>query len=98
MAAPRKPQDRAEKTPKDRSGEPFEFDHDGATYRLAPSNTLTVGFARKIRKLHEADQFFTILEALADDDTLAAIDDMDKTEFTAFREAYFKFSGVTPGE
>ncbi|QDG88868.1 hypothetical protein [Pseudarthrobacter sp. NIBRBAC000502770] len=99
MAAPRKPQDRQTKAVNDSAEtEPFEFEHHGQTYTLASADTLDAGFARKNRKLAPDDQFFTVLEALADDETLAAIDSMRKQEFEQFQKAFFAHSGIELGE
>jgi hypothetical protein len=80
----------------------FKFQHGGKQYQLRPSSSLTVGFARKIRKLREEDQIFTVLEALADEETLAAIDDMGHAEFQQFQWDWQKHNAdegiVAPGE
>jgi hypothetical protein len=99
MAAPKKPQDRKPKAVNESEEvQPFEFEHNGKTYTLASAETLDAGFARKNRKLNPDDQFFTVLEALADDDTLAAIDSMKKAEFENFQREFFAHSGVELGE
>lgn len=99
MAAPRKPQDRQAKAVNEsEETEPFEFDHNGKTYTLASADTLDAGFARKNRKLSPDDQFFTVLEALADEETLAVIDSMRKQEFEKFQRAFFAHSGIELGE
>ncbi len=97
MAA--KPQDHKKKTVEARPDEPFDFVHDGETYSLrAPSDVLTAGFARKHRHLSLEDQFFTMIEALADEDALDAIDEMKKDEFTQFQLDFFAHAGVELGE
>lgn len=99
MATPRKPQDRKPKTVEARPDEPFEFEHDGQTYTLAaPSDILTVGWARKNRHRTLDDQLFTLIEAIAEDDALAAIDEMRKPEFEKFQHDFFAHSGITLGE
>lgn len=99
MTAPRKPQDRKPKAVNEsEENAPFEFEHNGETFTLASADTLDAGFARKNRKLTPDDQFFTVLEALADDETLAAIDSMRKQEFEAFQKAFFTHSGIELGE
>lgn len=81
---------------------PFKFEHRGREYQLLPSSTLNVGFARRIRHLPEADQIFTVLEALADDETMAAIDTMGHEEFQQFQWKWQKHNAdqgiVPPGE
>lgn len=75
---------------------------DGTTFTLPPAGGLPIGFARSIRKLPEADQIFTILEAIAEPSTLEIIDNMDGFEFGKFYkewDAHNKRVGaVTPGE
>ena len=99
MAAPRKPQDRK---PKQETTEaevtPFEFEHNGETYTLASADVLDAGFARRNRKLTPDDQFFTLIEELADEDALAAIDSMKKAEFDVFQRAFYAHSGIELGE
>ncbi len=96
---PKKPQDRKPKKVTPTPDEPFEFQHGGETFILAaPSEVLTVGFARKNRNRDQMDQFFTIIEALADADTLAAIDDMKKDEFHQFQLDFYAHAGIELGE
>lgn len=96
---PKKPQDHLPPAKDPNPDEPFEFEHKGKTYTLAaPSSVLTVGFARANRRRSLDDQLFTLLEALADESALAAIDDMKKKEFVAFQQAFFEHSGVSLGE
>lgn len=80
----------------------FKFEHRGNEYQLAPSSTLDVGFARRIRHLPEADQIFTVLEQLADEETLAAIDTMNHDEFLQFQWRWQRHNAdqgiVPPGE
>jgi hypothetical protein len=99
MTAPRKPQDRKPKSVNETEEvTPFEFEHNGESYTLASADTLDAGFARKNRKLSPNDQFFTVLEVLADDETLAAIDSMKKADFEKFQREFFAHSGVELGE
>lgn len=99
MAAPKKPQDRLTKQAvNETEGAPFEFEHGGKSFTLNSADTLDAGFARKNRKLSPDDQLFTLLEALADDEALAAIDSMKKAEFEAFQRAFFAHSGIELGE
>nr|WP_274635531.1 hypothetical protein [Microbacterium bovistercoris] len=94
---PTKPQDHKTKTAQ--PDEPFEFAHAGKTYQLAPpSEVLTAGFARANRRRSQEDQLFTMLEALADDDTLKAIDEMKRDEFKQFQIDFYSHIGVELGE
>lgn len=77
------------------------------TYRFADGRTVTMarfkkvmtfGRARKLRKLPESEQMFVIFEEVCDEETLAALDDMDADETQAFFEAWQADSGVSLGE
>lgn len=71
---------------------------DGSTISLPAFNTVKPGVIRKIRKLSDVDQFFTVLETLADEDTIAKIDDMDHDTFEDFQKEWFRHAGVDVGE
>ncbi|MBP2211083.1 hypothetical protein JOJ87_001427 [Rhodococcus ruber] len=70
----------------------------GETITLPAFKTIKPGLLRKVRKLEAGDQFFTILEAVADEDTLAVVDEMEMEEFTEFQRAWVESSGVDLGE
>ena len=96
---PKKPQDRKPKKVAANPDEPFEFEHNGEKYKLsAPSEVLTAGFARRTRHMDLANQFFEMIEALADEETLAAIDEMQKAEFQQFQRDFYAHAGVELGE
>jgi hypothetical protein len=98
MATTKKPQDHKSKVEANPDS-PFVFTHDGETFELAaPSAVLTAGFSRKNRHKTLEDQFFTLIEALADDAALAAIDDMRKDEFQQFQIDFYAHSGADLGE
>lgn len=59
---------------------------------------MTFGRARRLRKLSAEEQMFTLIEEIADDDTLAVLDDLDAEESNAFIEAWQDDSDVTSGE
>lgn len=108
MTAVRKPQDRkpkADARAKDVDEETseqedrFRFTHKGIDYELAPHDeVLTAGYARKNRHKTLDDQFFSMLELLADDEALAAIDSMKKPEFLEFQETFIEYLGIDLGE
>lgn len=96
---PKKPQDRKPKKVAANPDEPFEFEHDGETFTLAaPSAVLTAGFARRTRHMDLANQFFEMVEELADEKALAAIDEMQKDEFQQFQRDFYAHAGVELGE
>lgn len=59
---------------------------------------VNAGVIRRIRYQSEGQQFFTILEKVADDDTLELIDELSGDEFAEFRKAWYKHSGISLGE
>lgn len=92
-SAPRKPVTTSKGT------DLFEYTTEsGQDISLPRFDSVKPGVIRKIRKLSDVDQFFTVLETLADAETLAVIDDMEQGEFQALQEAWFKHSGVELGE
>lgn len=59
---------------------------------------VNAGVIRRIRYQSEGQQFFTILEKVADDGTLELIDELSGDEFTDFRKAWYEHSGISLGE
>lgn len=78
--------------------EPYIFEHNGIEYSLSSFASLKSGLIRRIRNLDEADAFYTVLEEVADEPTLAAIDDMDMLELGEIMRAWQKHAGVSLGE
>lgn len=77
----------------------FEFTTvSGETVTLPAFKSIKPGLLRKTRKLDQVDQFWTILEALADDEAISIIDDLDSDEFQEFQRGWFEHSGVDLGE
>ncbi|MBW3663575.1 MAG: hypothetical protein KY469_10790 [Actinobacteria bacterium] len=77
-----------------------QFHHrldDGREIVLPHMRNIKAGLIRKVRRLSEADQTFTILEAVADDDVLAIIDDLKGHQLEELMEAWEKAS-VSLGE
>lgn len=80
------------------SNEPFVYEFDGETITLPSLAMVEAGFVRRVRKLDQADQLFTLIEEKADADALAAIDRMTAPEFTKFQKAWRAHSGIGLGE
>lgn len=59
---------------------------------------INTGFIRRIRKLSDAEQMFEIIEAVADEETLAAIDELEPRELGEMYNAWQKDAGVGVGE
>lgn len=86
----KKPSDRKSKT--EESDSAFSFVHDGERHTFKPTfDVLTPGFLRANRRREEVDAFFTMVEALAEADTLAVIDVMDRKSFTALMEDFYNY-------
>lgn len=76
----------------------FEYTHDGKKITLPLLNKLKFGVIRKLRKLEDTEQMFSMIELVADEKTLAVIDDMDQDEIGKFMEAWNEASGIELGE
>lgn len=99
MATPKQPQDRKPKASDADSSEAFTFEHDGESYTLKPTlEYITPGFLRKVRKQNDLDAFFTILETLADDEQLEAIDSMTHSEFQQMNKDFYAHLKASRGE
>jgi len=100
MAAPKKPQDHLSKDEKTGPDLPFTFEHGGKEFSLTPpSEVMTGGFIRKNRHLSTGNQFWLLIEALSDEESLAAIDEMTQPELKAFQVDFYEhLGGVDLGE
>lgn len=76
------------------TSERFHFTAGGKDYTLPKQ--IPVGALRKSRNLDPLDQIFTILELVADEKTLAAIDKLDTAELTPIARDWFQ--GLSSGE
>lgn len=84
------------------SDDDFIFEHDGQQYRIPPASTVKIGTARKWADLPESTQILKLLEHICDEDTMAAIDDMDGKEFARMHEKWqrkqMELAQATQGE
>lgn len=80
------------------AGKTFTKKLNGVTITLPSMKHLPSGVARKIRKLDEGDQFFTMLEMLLDDEQLAEVDKLDGQELEALIVEWNEASEVSLGE
>lgn len=79
--------------------EKFHYEVDGKKITLPKfADVLTFGFARKTRKMSQAEQMFELVEAAADDKALAVIDGLRTEQMEEFFTAWQKHSGVGVGE
>lgn len=76
----------------------FEFTHNGETYTLPSFATLKAGLIRRVRNMDKADGLFAVIEEVANEDTLAAVDDMTMTEFGDMLRNWQRHAGVSLGE
>ncbi len=86
-AGAKKPADR-----KSKAEDAFSFEFDGETYTLKPTyDVLTPGWFRANRRRDDMDAFFTIMESLSDEETLAkTLDKMDKKRFEQLQKDFYK--------
>ena len=90
----KKPQDKKAKQEDVDPDVGFSFEHDGRTYQLKPTwDVLTPGWLRANRRRDEIDSFFTMLEALADQETLEVVDNLDREQFQKLMGDFYKFIG-----
>lgn len=80
------------------AGKTFTKKLNGVTITLPSMKHLPSGVARKIRKLDEGDQFFTMLEMLLSEDELAEVDKLDGQELEALIVEWNEASDVSLGE
>lgn len=74
--------------------ERFHFEIEGKDYSLPKQ--IPFGVVRKSRGLDPIGQISLLLESLADEDTLAALDSLDSRDVAAKLKGWFQ--GATPGE
>jgi hypothetical protein len=86
------------KLPAGGSLEPYEFLHAGDVFELPSFGTLKSGLIRRIRNMDEADAFYTLLEACADERALAATDDMTMEELGSVMQGWQEHAQVTLSE
>lgn len=86
--------------PEDHQSSTFTHRFEGGGTVTLPKfrNVMTFGRARRLRKLDEAEQMFTLIEEICDDAALAVLDEMDTPQTEAFFTAWQADSGVTSGE
>lgn len=90
----KKPQDRKKPAAED----VFTFEHDGEAYSLPKFGSWSAGLVRRVRRLRDVDATFTILEEVADPETLAAIDSMSLERFDQLQRDWADHAGVSLGE
>lgn len=78
----------------------FTFEHDGKTYEFEKGfeEVRSPRWLRANRRRDELDLAFTILETIAGDEALDAIDSMNEDEFMALAKRLNKEMGASLGE
>ena len=71
---------------------------DGHVLELPKFEDIEVGVIRKIRKLGQVDQIFTLIEHYLNEGELERFDQMQRAELEKFAQAWQKGSSVAPGE
>lgn len=92
---PTTPQDHKSKA--ETSTEPFTFDIAGEQHTLPPASAITAGMLRRFRKLEDLDAAFSILEEVAAEETLTALDALPLTEFNDILADWQKHIGIDAG-
>lgn len=67
----------------------------GETITLPHMGKIKAGVLRKIRNAEPVDAMFTLLESVADDATLAKVDDLDSADLNALFEAWQEATAST---
>jgi hypothetical protein len=99
MSNSRKSALRGTATEREATRELFEFDWNGATYSLLPATEIPAGVFRKVARMdNELEAMFTIIEAVADEDALSALDEMPLAEFGEVFKRWQEHSGAGLGE
>ena len=88
------------KTTKKSKANTFTYTFDGKTITLPKFGNFPFGVIRKIRKLAEEEQFYSLLELVTKDDpeTLDVIDGMYADDVVDLVTAWQEDAGVTLGE
>ncbi|TQM29860.1 hypothetical protein [Nocardia bhagyanarayanae] len=66
--------------------------------RLPSLSYLKPGLIRRIRRLHDIDAMYTLIELTVSAEALAVLDEMDQDEYQALLDAWRIHSGVGLGE
>lgn len=79
--------------------EDFTFDGlDGKTYALPHASRVKSGVYRKIRNAEGMDGVYLLVESIASEEALAALDEMDLEQLGAVLQAWQEHAGVGMGE
>lgn len=81
------------------ASEVFEFEGaDGKIYTLPRFGSWPAGLTRRLRKLGEPDATFTLLEEVASEEALRALDEVSQDRFNEIIAAWSGEEGASLGE
>lgn len=102
MPSTRTPQDRLRKataTELEATREPFVFEWKGNKYTLLPASEIKAGVFRRVARMdNELEAMFTLVEAVADEAALRALDEMPLADFGKVFQDWQAHSGAGLGE
>lgn len=98
MPTPKQPEDHKAKASEAPTTFTYEVDGRSFTLPLLSQIKTNAGFKRRVRKMDEMNQFFEVVELVADEDALAVIDEMDDEQLEAFSKAWEEASEISVGE
>lgn len=78
--------------------EKFHYKHDGKDIVLPKADAIPFGVLRKMRKASDDEQFYVLVENMADAETLEIIDAMPVDEVVKLIEAWGKANDSDMGE
>lgn len=91
--------DESEAQATEASREDFEFEgKDGKTYILPHASQVKSGVYRKLRSADGMDGVYILVESIASEEALAALDDMNLEELGEVLQAWQEHAGVGVGE
>ncbi|WP_216917516.1 hypothetical protein OG225_07435 [Nocardia sp. NBC_01377] len=70
----------------------------GIEVRLPSLSYLKPGLVRRIRRMHDIDALYTLIEMTVSAEALAILDDLDQRTFQALLDEWRVHSGVSLGE
>lgn len=100
MPAPKQPQDRKpKKDVLERELEQFTWERNGHKVTLPPPSKIKAGVIRRASKMDgDLNQIFSVIESIADEESLATIDDMEIDELNEMFIAWQAHGGASLGE
>ena len=99
MTTPKQPQDHKKKTAVEREHNDFVWERNGHRVVLPPAAKIKAGVIRRASKLDgDVQQIFSVMEEIADPDSLAVMDDLTLDELGELFLAWQNHGGTSVGE